>query len=63
MAKNKKPEEVNFIMSQKEKEIAKTIAEALPKMDDFTKGYLLGQVEAMARQKAKENEEPEAKAG
>ena len=48
-------------MSQKEKEIAKTIAEALPRMDDFTKGYLLGQVEAMAHKK--ENEEPEAKAG
>lgn len=48
-------------MSQKEKEIAKTIAEALPRMDDFTKGYLLGQVEAMAHKK--ESEEPEAKAG
>lgn len=48
-------------MSQKEKEIVKTIAEALPKMDDFTKGYLLGQVEAMAHKK--ENEEPEAKTG
>lgn len=41
-------------MSQKEKEIVKTIAEALPKMDEFSKGYLLGQAESMARQKAQE---------
>ena len=61
MAKNKKPEEVYFIMSQKEKEIAKTIAEALPKMDEFSKGYLLGQVEAMAHKK--ETDGPEEKAG
>ena len=37
-------------MDTREKEIAQTIAEAVPKMDDFTKGYLLGQVEAMAHQ-------------
>lgn len=48
-------------MDEREKEIAQKIAEAVPKMDDFTKGYLLGQVEAMAHKK--ENEEPEAKAG
>lgn len=48
-------------MSQKEKEIAKTIAEALPKMDEFSKGYLLGQVEAMAHKK--ETDGPEEKAG
>lgn len=44
-------------MDEREKEIAQKIAEAVPKMDDFTKGYLLGQVEAMARQKAKEGGE------
>ena len=38
-------------MDEREKEIAQTIAEAVPKMDDFTKGYLLGQVEAMAHKK------------
>lgn len=48
-------------MDEREKEIAQKIAEAVPKMDDFTKGYLLGQVEAMAHKK--ENVEPEAKAG
>lgn len=44
-------------MSQKEKEIAKTIAEALPKMDEFSKGYLLGQAELMVRQKVQEGGE------
>lgn len=48
-------------MDEREKEIAKTIAEAVPKMDDFTKGYLLGQVEAMAHKK--ETDGPEEKAG
>ena len=45
------------MVSQKEKEIVKTIAEALPKMDEFSKGYLLGQAESMARQKAQEGGE------
>ena len=49
-------------MSQKEKEIVKTIAEALPKMDEFSKGYLLGQAESMVRQKAKEGGEEVDKA-
>lgn len=49
-------------MSHKEKEIVKTIAKALPDMDDFSKGYLLGQAELMARQKAqKEQEDNEEK--
>ena len=42
-------------MDTREKEIAQTIAEAVPKMDDFTKGDLLGQVEAMAHQKEKQD--------
>lgn len=41
-------------MDEREKEIAKTVADAIPKMDDFTKGYLLGQVEAMARSRDQE---------
>lgn len=45
-------------MDEREKEIAQTIAKAVPKMDDFTKGYLLGQVEAIARKK--EAEDPDA---
>ena len=50
------------MVSQKEKEIVKTIAEALPKMDEFSKGYLLGQAESMARQKAQEGGEEVDKA-
>lgn len=41
-------------MSEKEKRIAEKVAAAVPNMDDFTKGYLLGQVEAMAHKKEKE---------
>lgn len=52
-------------MDEREKEIAQTIAKAVPKMDDFTKGYLLGQAELMARQKLQKEErkgdEPEEK--
>lgn len=49
-------------MSEKEKDIIKTIAEALPKMSDFDKGYFLGVAESKAAEKRKETEEPQ-KAG
>lgn len=43
-------------MSEKEKEIIKTVADALPKMSEHDKGYFLGYAEAMASQKdAKED--------
>ena len=48
-------------MDEREKEIAQKIAEAVPKMDDFSKGYLLRQAGAMAHKK--EDEEPEPKVG
>lgn len=35
-------------MSEKEKEIVKKIKEALPNMDERSKGYFLGYAEAMA---------------
>ena len=38
-------------MSEKEKKIAEKVAAAVSDMDPFTKGYLLGQVEAMAYNK------------
>lgn len=41
-------------MKEKEKKIAETVAKAVPKMDEFTKGYLLGQVEAMVHHREKE---------
>ncbi len=44
-------------MSEKEKRIAEKVKEALPSMDDFQKGYLLGMVETAAKNnKPKENE-------
>lgn len=38
-------------MNEKDKEILKTIAEALPKMSEFDKGYFLGTAEARAAEK------------
>ena len=43
-------------MSEKEKNIIKTVPEALPKMSERDKGYFLGYAEAMASKKEKENE-------
>ena len=37
-------------MSEKEKEIVEKLKEAIPKMSDFDKGYILGKVENMAEQ-------------
>lgn len=50
-------------MSEREKEIIETIAEALPHMPDFEKGYMLGQAEAMAAKKKKQKQEAVEKAG
>lgn len=36
------------IMSEREKEILKTLTDAIGKMDDFEKGRFLGRAEAMA---------------
>ena len=49
-------------MSEREKEIIETIAEALPHMPDFEKGYILGQAEAMAAKKKQQNQEAVKKA-
>lgn len=35
-------------MSEKEKEVVEKLKEAIPKMSDFDKGYILGKVENMA---------------
>ena len=50
-------------VSEKEKEILETMAEALTKMDDMKKGELLGYSKAMLdlnHQKERENEHEEA---
>lgn len=41
-------------MSEKEKEIVEKLKEAIPKMSDFDKGYILGKVESMAEKSDKE---------
>ncbi len=50
-------------MSEKEKEIIRKVAQALPDMSDMNKGYFLGFAEAMVSQKSqkkeKENEDKE----
>lgn len=47
-------------MSEKEKEILKTMAEALPEMSDMKKGEFLGYAKAMADfKKAQERQEKE----
>lgn len=48
-------------MSEKEKEIVKKIKEALPNMDERSKGYFLGYAEAMASASKPERAEPDKK--
>lgn len=51
-------------MSEKEKKIIESISEALPKMSEFDKGYLLGSAERMVSEKEKaEKENKDRKAG
>lgn len=35
-------------MSEKEKQVVEKLRDAIPKMSDFDKGYILGKVESMA---------------
>ena len=44
-------------MSEKEKEIIRKVAHALPEMSDMDKGYFLGFAEAMASKKVTEETE------
>lgn len=46
-------------MSEIEKLIADTIKEAMPKMSDFDKGYLLGKVEQIAADHPAAKEQPD----
>lgn len=43
-------------MSEREKEIIKSVASALPHMSDMDKGYFLGYAEALASSSKKEDE-------
>lgn len=46
-------------MSEKEKNIVEKLKDAIPKMSDFDKGYILGKVENMAEQKEKKHKDAE----
>jgi hypothetical protein len=43
-------------MSEKEKQIVEKLKDAIPKMSDFDKGYILGKVENMAEKKDSDKE-------
>ncbi len=43
-------------MSEKEKEVVKKLKEAIPKMSDFDKGYILGKVEKMTETEKQKKE-------
>lgn len=49
-----RPERSDY-MSEREKEIIQTVADALPKMSERDKGYFLGYAEAMASQNKEED--------
>lgn len=44
-------------MSDREKEILENIAEGLPQLSEFEKGYVLGMVETRAAKKEEEKKE------
>lgn len=48
-------------MSEREKKIIESISEALPKMSDFDKGYLLGSAERMVSEKEKAKKDDDNK--
>lgn len=50
-------------MPEREKDIIKTISEALPKMSDFDKGYFLGVAESKVAEKKDKEMMAEQKAG
>lgn len=45
-------------MSEREKQVVEKLKDAIPKMSDFDKGYILGKVESMAEKKDAEPKKP-----
>lgn len=41
-------------MSERKKQVVEKLKDAIPKMSDFDKGYILGKVESMAEKKEKQ---------
>lgn len=50
-------------MSEKEKQVVEKLRDAIPKMSDFDKGYILGKVESMAECSQKNEKDEEAEKG
>lgn len=50
-------------MSEKEKQVVEKLRDAIPKMSDFDKGYILGKVESMAECSRKNEEDEETERG
>lgn len=46
-------------MSEKEKQIVEKLKDAIPKMSEFDKGYILGKVEGMSDEKKENKQESE----
>ncbi len=46
-------------MSEKEKEIVEKLTDAIPKMNDFQKGYMLGMVEGSSSNRDEPKKESE----
>ena len=42
------PNQEEYIMSEQEKKVVEKLKDAIPKMNDFQKGYVLGMVEGSA---------------
>ena len=45
-------------MSEREKQVVEKLKDAIPKMSDFDKGYILGKVESMAEKKEEQSKQP-----
>lgn len=50
-------------MSEKEKQVVERLKEAIPKMSEFDKGYILGKVENMAESSQKADAKGETERG
>lgn len=49
-------------MSEKEKRIVEKLKEAIPKMSEFDKGYILGKVEGFSEKEVEESDKNETMA-
>lgn len=50
-------------MSEKEKRIVEKLKDAIPKMSEFDKGYILGKTESFSENKPDDSDQKESKKG